>query len=64
MRYQSYAFAKNHWLMDPDLRHVLSHYWKDLSKHEAELQGFGDVAGGPLYEIGDHGTGALVAVLS
>ncbi len=54
MRHQSYAFAKNHWLMDPDLRHVLSHYWKDLNKHEAALQAFGDVAGGPLYEIGDH----------
>jgi alkylation response protein AidB-like acyl-CoA dehydrogenase len=54
MRYQSYACGKNHWLSDPDLRSILNHFWDDLSKHESALKAFGEVAGGPLYELGDH----------
>jgi acyl-CoA dehydrogenase len=54
MRYQSYAYAKNHWLLDPDLAHVLRRYWKDLDEHKQALHAFGDVAGSQIYEIGDH----------
>jgi acyl-CoA dehydrogenase len=54
MHHQSYAYGKNHWLADPDLRAILNHYWKDLSRHEKALETFGGAAGGPLYELGDY----------
>ena len=54
MRYQSYAYSRNHWQMDPDLDPILRRYWKDLSKHEGELKAFGDTAGSTIYEVGDH----------
>ena len=54
MRYQSYAYGQNHWDRDPDLRHVLSRYWPTYTEHEAELRGFGELAGRDAYEVADH----------
>lgn len=51
MRFQSYIHGQNHYLIDPDLKAVLRHYWPDFSQHEDDLIAFGDVAGGPAYEI-------------
>ncbi|MGD8813753.1 MAG: hypothetical protein PVI78_04675, partial [Anaerolineales bacterium] len=54
MRHQSYAYAKNHWSLEPDLIYILRRYWEDLEKHIDDLHAFGDAAGSELYEIGDH----------
>jgi alkylation response protein AidB-like acyl-CoA dehydrogenase len=54
MQYQSYAFGKNHWLLDPDLKAILSSYWTDITEHEAELASFGELAGGRAYEMADY----------
>ncbi len=54
MEFQSYAYGKNHWLLEPDLVHVLRRYWADLEAHEAELTRFGVLAGGRAYEMADY----------
>ena len=54
MHYQSYAYGKNHWQLDPDLKPILARYWKDLSDHEQALIDFGALAGGRAYEVADH----------
>lgn len=51
MQYQSYAYGKNHWLVEPDLRAILNSYWPDLPQHEAELERFGVLAGAQAYEL-------------
>jgi acyl-CoA dehydrogenase len=65
MKYQSYAYGKNHWLLEPDLKAILGRYWGDLSSHEGELIAFGKLAGGRAYEVADYvdrsGGPALVA---
>jgi alkylation response protein AidB-like acyl-CoA dehydrogenase len=53
MDFQSYAYGKNHWLLDPDLRHILARYWPDYCQYEGELSQFGELAGGRAYEIAD-----------
>jgi alkylation response protein AidB-like acyl-CoA dehydrogenase len=53
MHFQSYAHGKNHWLLEPDLAHILRRYWVDFSAHEGELTWFGDLAGGRAYEVAD-----------
>ena len=53
MEYQSYAYGKNHWLLEPDLGPVLRQYWPDMAAHEAELERFGVLAGGRAYEVAD-----------
>jgi alkylation response protein AidB-like acyl-CoA dehydrogenase len=54
MNYQSYAYGKNHWLLEPDLKFILQHYWKDFADHEPALIDFGALAGGRAYEVADH----------
>ena len=54
MKFQSYAYGKNHWRLEPDLKHILPLYWKDFSAQEAGLVSFGELAGGRAYEIADH----------
>ncbi len=51
MQYQSYAYGKNHWLIEPDLKAILLSYWPDLPRHEPELERFGALAGGPAYAL-------------
>lgn len=54
MRYQSYAYGQNHWERDPDLRHVLAHYWPGFTAHEDGLRRFGALAGREVYEVAYH----------
>ncbi len=51
MQYQSYAFGKNHWQLEPDLPHILKQYWGDYTANENKLLEFGLIAGGAAYEI-------------
>jgi acyl-CoA dehydrogenase len=51
---KSYAFGKNHWLVDLDLQTILRKYWPDYLEHERSLSEFGELAGGRAYEIADH----------
>ncbi len=53
MEFQSYAYGKNHWLLDPDAKPVLQQYWKELPQKEDLLCRFGLAAGGPYYELAD-----------
>jgi acyl-CoA dehydrogenase len=54
MQPQSYAYGKNHWLLEPDLKPILKKYWGDYTQHEEELLKFGFLAGGKAYEIADY----------
>lgn len=54
MQFQSYAFQKNHWLLEPDLKPILQKYWPDFPRHEVELTKFGLLSGGRAYEIADY----------
>jgi acyl-CoA dehydrogenase len=54
MQFQSYAYGKNHWSLDSDLKVILGRNWPDLASHEAKLAGFGELAGGRAYEIADY----------
>ena len=54
MQHQSYAYGKNHWVLDPDLPALLRRYWKGWEAHQAELEGFGALAGGEAYRTADH----------
>jgi len=54
MHYQSYAYGKNHWLLEPDLKFILQRCWKDFADHEQALIDFGSIAGGRAYEVADH----------
>lgn len=53
MQFQSYAYNKNHWLLEPDLKAILGRYWPALGEHEQELTEFGALAGGRAYAIAD-----------
>jgi acyl-CoA dehydrogenase len=54
MIFQSYAYGKNHWSLEPDLKAILLQYWPALPQHERELSDFGILAGGRAYEVADH----------
>ncbi|MGD8554229.1 MAG: acyl-CoA dehydrogenase family protein [Anaerolineales bacterium] len=54
MQYQSYAYGKNHWLIEPDLSYILERYWKGLKKHQSQFAELGELAGGLAYEVADH----------
>jgi acyl-CoA dehydrogenase len=54
MQFQSYAYGKNHWLLDPDLKPILRQYWQDLPRHEQALSAFGTLAGGRAYQVADY----------
>lgn len=49
----SYAYGQNHWLLEPDLNHILERYWPEFKQYEHELADFGELAGGRAYEIAD-----------
>jgi alkylation response protein AidB-like acyl-CoA dehydrogenase len=53
LNFQSYAYGKNHWLLEPDLPHILARYWPELPQHEPELVDFGALVGGRAYEVAD-----------
>ncbi|MBN1149221.1 MAG: acyl-CoA dehydrogenase family protein [Anaerolineales bacterium] len=53
MNFQSYAYGRNHWLLEPDLKTILGRYWGALQEHEAELSAFGELAGGRAYQVAD-----------
>ena len=53
MEYQSYAYGKNHYLLDPDLKSILRRVWPDYLNHENELVEFGLLAGGRAYQVAD-----------
>lgn len=50
----SYAWGKNHWLIDPDLGHVLNHYWPQWQAARADLEHYGSLAGREVYETCYH----------
>ncbi len=54
MRNISYAYGKNHYRLDPDLRNVLRHYWREAPQHEAELERWGAYMGREAYEVAYH----------
>jgi alkylation response protein AidB-like acyl-CoA dehydrogenase len=51
MHYQSFAYGKNHWLLEPDLGAILKQYWLDLPQYAADLERFGSLAGGEAYAL-------------
>jgi len=53
LSFQSYTYGKNHWLLEPDLPHILASCWPDLPRHEPELSEFGLLVGGRAYEVAD-----------
>jgi alkylation response protein AidB-like acyl-CoA dehydrogenase len=53
MNFQSYAYGKNHWLLEPDLKHILSRYWPGFAGREPALSAFGELAGGRAYRVAD-----------
>lgn len=53
MEFQSYAYGKNHYLLDADLHALLRSLWPEFPQHAAELEQFGELAGGRAYRIAD-----------
>jgi acyl-CoA dehydrogenase len=53
MNFQSYAYGKNHWLLEPDLKHILRRYWAGFAGREPALVAFGELAGGRAYQVAD-----------
>jgi acyl-CoA dehydrogenase len=53
MQFQSYAFGKNHWRLDPDLKHVLTKYGRAGEGFFQTIDEFGQFAGGMAYEVAD-----------
>lgn len=53
MNFQSYAYGKNHWLLEPDLKVILQRYWPGVAEREAALEAFGALAGGRAYQVAD-----------
>jgi acyl-CoA dehydrogenase len=53
MEFQSYAYGKNHWDLDPDLKFILRRYWPEYDRVEQDLSNFGQLAGGRAYQIAD-----------
>ncbi|MDI3317596.1 MAG: acyl-CoA dehydrogenase family protein [Bacillota bacterium] len=54
MRFQSYAYGRNHFTLDPDLQAVLRHFWPDARAHWPELERWGELLGGEAYKVGYH----------
>ncbi|HHO57877.1 MAG TPA: acyl-CoA dehydrogenase [Oceanithermus profundus] len=54
MEHLSYAYGKNHYLEDPDLRAVLAHFWPEAREREAELADWGAFMGREVYEAAYH----------
>lgn len=51
MKFQSYAYGKNHWHLEPDLEPILQQYWPELPRHRDALAAFGALAGGRAYQV-------------
>lgn len=51
MKYQSYIYGKNHWLLEPDLEAILGQYLPDLPDHRETLIMLGELVGGAAYEV-------------
>ena len=54
MQFQSYAYGRNHWLLEPDLPAVLARYWPSYQEHQDEFEDFGALTGGQVYEVADY----------
>ncbi len=54
MEFQSYAFRRNHFTLDHELRAALRHFWPGAADHESELEDWGRLLGGEAYEVGSH----------
>ncbi len=54
MKAISYAYGKNHWELDPDLKAVLGSYWPDMTSCAPGLRRFGALAGKRIYETAYH----------
>lgn len=54
MRFESYAYGRNHFLLDADLGAVLTRLWPGAAAHRAEFEAFGLLAGREAYEVGFH----------
>jgi alkylation response protein AidB-like acyl-CoA dehydrogenase len=52
MKYQSYIYGRNHWLLEPDLGAILGQYLPDLPDHQETLIMLGELVGGAAYEVG------------
>ena len=50
----SYAWGRNHWAIDPDLKPVLRHYWADWETARGDLEQYGALAGREVYETCHH----------
>lgn len=53
MQFQSYIHGENHWLLEPDLPTILSHYWPQVDRHLQAFEAFGELVGGRAYEVAD-----------
>jgi acyl-CoA dehydrogenase len=54
MQYQSYAYGKNHWSLEPDLPAILARYWPSYQEHQDEFEDFGALVGSKVYEVADY----------
>ena len=54
MRHQAYTFGMNHWDLEPDLKTILTKYWKEHTFVEEELHQFGQLIGREAYEVADY----------
>ena len=50
----SYAYGKNHYEADPELRDLLRHFWPGAGDREAELLAWGAYMGREVYEAAYH----------
>ena len=54
MEWISYAYGKNHYEADPELRDLLRHFWPGAGDREAELLAWGAYMGREVYEAAYH----------
>ncbi len=54
MDWQSYAYGKNHWRLDPNIRSILGSYWAQMPDYEPELEQFGELTGSRIYQLAYH----------
>ena len=45
MQFQSYAYGKNHWHLEPDLPAILARYWPAFQEHQIEFDDLGALVG-------------------
>ncbi len=54
MRFQAYAYGRNHFTLDADLQTVLRRYWPQADQHWDELVRWGELTGGEAYRVAYH----------